>query len=190
MSPYEPRTEGLNTQPAPPSVVETLKPRTYTTQPGESVAGIAMRQCGDEEQWRHILAYNPEFWGLLPCEYFPVGTVLTLPPSAALSPHATAGGDAVDVFFDEVKAELRRARAKFPGDRIMTIALAEEFGELCKAVLEECAANVRKEAVQTAVMCARVVLDGDGSVNEWRNGKGLDPLTDAAIAANQARKGE
>ncbi len=26
MSPYEPRPEGLNTQPAPPSVVETLKP--------------------------------------------------------------------------------------------------------------------------------------------------------------------
>ncbi|MBN9092047.1 hypothetical protein [Pandoraea pnomenusa] len=94
--------------------------------------------------------------------------------------------DDVDVFFDEVKAELRRARAKFPGDRIMTIALAEEFGELCKAVLDEPAAHVRKEAVQTAVMCARVVLDGDGSVNDWRSGKGLDPLTDAAIAANQA----
>ncbi|MGR9579971.1 hypothetical protein [Pandoraea sputorum] len=28
MSPYEPRPEGLNTQPAPPSVVETLKPAT------------------------------------------------------------------------------------------------------------------------------------------------------------------
>ncbi len=29
MSPYEPRPEGLNTQPAPPSVVETLKPRNW-----------------------------------------------------------------------------------------------------------------------------------------------------------------
>lgn len=29
MSPYEPRPEGLNTQPAPPSVVETLRPRTW-----------------------------------------------------------------------------------------------------------------------------------------------------------------
>jgi hypothetical protein len=86
-------------------------------------------------------------------------------------------GEAVDTFLAEVRAELMRARAKFPGDRIMTIALAEEFGELCKAVLDECSANVRKEAVQTAVMCARVVLDGDGSVNDWRAGKGLDPLT-------------
>jgi hypothetical protein len=82
----------------------------------------------------------------------------------------------VDAFLEEVRAELIRARAKFPGDRIMTIALAEEFGELCKAVLDEPAANVRKEAVQTAVMAARVVLDGDGSVNDWRAAKGLDPL--------------
>ncbi|MFO7066699.1 hypothetical protein P3E12_22355, partial [Pseudomonas aeruginosa] len=68
--------------------------------------------------------------------------------------------DDVETFLGEVRAELLRARSKFPGDRIMTIALAEEFGELCKAVLDEPAANVRKEAVQTAVMAARVVLDG------------------------------
>lgn len=82
----------------------------------------------------------------------------------------------VEAFIDEVRAELMRARAKFPGNRIMTVALAEEFGELCKAVLDESKANVRKEAVQTAVMAARVVLDGDGSVEEWRREKGLDAL--------------
>lgn len=87
--------------------------------------------------------------------------------------------DDVETFLDEVRAELLRARSKFPGDRIMTIALAEEFGELCKAVLDEPAANVRKEAVQTAVMAARVVLDGDGSVTAWRSERGLDPLTGA-----------
>ncbi|QDB70851.1 hypothetical protein [Pseudomonas virus PBPA162] len=85
--------------------------------------------------------------------------------------------DDVETFLNEVRAELLRARSKFPGDRIMTIALAEEFGELCKAVLDEPAANVRKEAVQTAVMAARVVLDGDGSVTAWRAERGLDPLT-------------
>ncbi|MFO5836919.1 hypothetical protein ACLBSM_33050, partial [Klebsiella pneumoniae] len=52
--------------------------------------------------------------------------------------------DDVETFLGEVRAELLRARSKFPGDRIMTIALAEEFGELCKAVLDEPAANVRK----------------------------------------------
>ena len=88
--------------------------------------------------------------------------------------------DPVDEFLSEVRAELVRARTKFPGDRIMTVALAEEFGELCKAVLDEPTANVRKEAVQTAVMAARVVLDGDGSVREWRAAKGLDPIGSAA----------
>ena len=87
-----------------------------------------------------------------------------------------AADDEIEVFLAEVRAELIRARAKFPGDRIMTIALAEEFGELCKAVLDESAANVRKEAVQTAVMAARVALDGDGSVRDWRRERGLDAL--------------
>ncbi|WP_208449984.1 hypothetical protein [Burkholderia ambifaria] len=62
------------------------QPRTHTTQPGESVMGIALRQCGNEMEWRHILACNPEFARMLPHEYFPVGTVLTLPPPAAASP--------------------------------------------------------------------------------------------------------
>lgn len=83
---------------------------------------------------------------------------------------------AADAFMVEVRAELQRARAKFPGDRIMCLALAEEFGELCKAVLDESRVNVRKEAVQTAVMAARVALDGDSSVREWREERGLDAL--------------
>lgn len=90
--------------------------------------------------------------------------------------------DPVEDFLDQVRAELTRARALFPGDRIMTLAMAEEFGELVKAVLDEPAANVRKEAVQTAVMAARVVLDGDGSVDDWRASKGLDPLTGSETA--------
>jgi len=92
-------------------------------------------------------------------------------------------GDPVDAFLSEVRAEILRARTKFPGDRLMTVALAEEFGELCKAVLDEPRANVRKEAVQTACMCARVVLDGDGSVDDWRASKGLDKL----IAAHDGK---
>lgn len=59
------------------------QPRTYTTQPAESVMGIALRQCGNEMEWRHILACNPEFARMLPHEYFPVGTVLILPPPPA-----------------------------------------------------------------------------------------------------------
>ena len=104
------------------------------------------------------------------------------------APVAQAGQvpDDVESFLNEVRAELLRARLKFPGDRIMTIALAEEFGELCKAVLDEPAANVRKEAVQTAVMAARVVLDGDSSVTAWRAERGLDQLADAPQPGAQA----
>lgn len=82
----------------------------------------------------------------------------------------------VDAFLAEVRNEILRARTLFPGDRIRGLALAEEFGELCKALLDESADRVHKEAVQTAAMAARIALDGDGSVREWRTEKGLDPL--------------
>lgn len=90
--------------------------------------------------------------------------------------------DPVEDFLDQVRAELAHARSKFPGDRIMTLAMAEEFGELVKAVLDEHSSDVRKEAVQTAAMAARVVLDGDASVDDWRAAKGLDPLTGSTHA--------
>ncbi|MDG3759960.1 hypothetical protein L5C70_07185 [Pseudomonas aeruginosa] len=121
------------------------------------------------EDW-NSLDFHLDLQGMLP------GTKLYTTP-VAQAQHSVP--DDVETFLDEVRAELLRARSKFPGDRIMTIALAEEFGELCKAVLDEPAANVRKEAVQTAVMAARVVLDGDGSVTAWRAERGLDPLAAA-----------
>lgn len=80
----------------------------------------------------------------------------------------------VIAFLSEVVAELERARHLFPGDRIMGLALAEEFGELIKALLDEPGKAVWKEAVQTAAMAARVAIDGDGSVDQWRAAKGLD----------------
>jgi regulator of extracellular matrix RemA (YlzA/DUF370 family) len=84
---------------------------------------------------------------------------------------------AVQRFLREVGHELERARKLFPGDRIMTLALAEEFGETVKAVLDEPSQHVWKEAVQAATMAARVVIDGDNSVDNWRAAKGLDALT-------------
>lgn len=82
----------------------------------------------------------------------------------------------LDKFLSEVKAEVVRARDKFPGRRIMGLALAEEFGELMKAMLDEHPANVRKEAVQTAAMCIRVAVEGDESIDEWRSKRGLGKL--------------
>ena len=77
----------------------------------------------------------------------------------------------------EILAELERARAKFPGDNVTLLALMEEVGELAKASFEESRASVRKEAVQVAVMAMRVVLDGDTTLDDWRERKGLDALT-------------
>lgn len=76
----------------------------------------------------------------------------------------------------DILAELQRARAKFPGDNVTMLALMEEVGELAKATFEESRDRVRKEAVQVATMAMRVVLDGDATLEEWRQRKGLDPL--------------
>lgn len=80
-----------------------------------------------------------------------------------------------DEFMDAVRAELSRARAKFPGRCLMGLAMVEEADELAKTLLDESCASIRKEAIQTAVMAARVASDGDESVDEWRRLKGLDP---------------
>lgn len=76
----------------------------------------------------------------------------------------------------EIVAELNFARTKFPGNNVTMLALMEEVGELAKASFEEPTANVRKEAVQVAVMAIRMILDGDHTIEPWRESKGLDPL--------------
>jgi hypothetical protein len=82
----------------------------------------------------------------------------------------------VSFLLDDMKAELKKARTKFPGDRVTYTALCEEVGELAKALLDESSQRVREEAIQVAVMAMRVVLDGDSSYDELRKERGLDPL--------------
>lgn len=53
---------------------------TYETQAGESVAGIALRQLGDESRWVEIRNLNEDaFPDMERHEYYPVGTVLKMP---------------------------------------------------------------------------------------------------------------
>lgn len=71
-----------------------------------------------------------------------------------------------DQFAIAVAAELIKARAKFPGTKNLTVALAEELGELSKALLDHSYGKgendaVYAEAVQVAAMAQRVAEEGD-----------------------------
>lgn len=73
--------------------------------------------------------------------------------------------------------EIRRARAAFPGNKTNMLALGEEYGELCKACLEETPEDVFAEAVQVVVMALRVITEGDSLVDQVRVARGLKPIS-------------
>jgi NTP pyrophosphatase (non-canonical NTP hydrolase) len=64
-----------------------------------------------------------------------------------------------------LSAELQRARAKFPGNRHLTVALMEEVGELAQAQLQRQGRDrVRKEALQVACVAMRIYEEGDATM--------------------------
>lgn len=82
-------------------------------------------------------------------------------------------------FISSMLYEVDMARTKFPSSNLSTLALMEEVGELAQAVLKHAAAvtsgqhetridarkgELRREAVQVAVMAMRIALEGDPSV--------------------------
>ncbi len=87
-----------------------------------------------------------------------------------------------EALLTEIRQELIRARAKFPGKNVTFAAMIEEVGEVATAIFEEPRENVRKEAVQLAVMAMRIVLDGDHTFDAWRASHGLDALIDPEAA--------
>lgn len=68
-------------------------------------------------------------------------------------------------------AELKRARAKFPANAKLTVALMEEVGELAQALLQGKAKDeIVKEALQVACVAVRIAEEGDSdfaSDKEW-----------------------
>lgn len=87
-----------------------------------------------------------------------------------------------DLTIQAIKAEVTRARLKFPGNNVMLAALSEEHGELANALLELRFAtiakqpkydldrlrdNVQKEAIQVAAVAIRILEDGDSSFPEY-----------------------
>lgn len=82
-------------------------------------------------------------------------------------------------FISSMMYEVDMARTKFPSSTLSTLALMEEVGELAQAVLKHAAAvtagqhetridarksELRREAVQVAVMAMRIALEGDPAV--------------------------
>lgn len=83
-------------------------------------------------------------------------------------------------FLIVVAAEVREARAKFPGPNPTIAALAEEVGELAQAMLHirEGKHNdwdrVWREAVQVAAMAMRAATEGDETLGvEFMFAKGI-----------------
>jgi len=86
--------------------------------------------------------------------------------------------EATDTFFLQcVQSEVDRARAKFPAPNPTLAALAEEVGELSKAMLHIRGGKhgdwkrVWDEAVQVAAMAMRAATEGDATINATPPGK-------------------
>ncbi|MBI1234910.1 MAG: hypothetical protein GC208_10455 [Alphaproteobacteria bacterium] len=63
--------------------------------------------------------------------------------------------------FAEVADEVLRARAKFPRNAHLMVALQEEVGEAAKELLEGRPELLRKELVQVMCLCVRLIEEGD-----------------------------
>ena len=73
------------------------------------------------------------------------------------------------IVINMIRGELDAAREKFPGSEHRMVALGEEFGELCQAMMQhdvdgsQTVPMVLREAVQVAAMAIRVAVDGDAN---------------------------
>lgn len=74
-------------------------------------------------------------------------------------------------FTEAVLAEVKRARAKFPGANATNAALVEEVGEVSTALMFEPWNMVRAECVQVAAMALRLAIEGDATFKDWREKK-------------------
>lgn len=63
----------------------------------------------------------------------------------------------------KVAEEVTRARALHPGNAEMLIALTEEVGEVCRAVLDRDFEHAAVEAIQVACVAVRIAEEGDAS---------------------------
>lgn len=80
----------------------------------------------------------------------------------------------VDNFLSEVKLEIIKATNKYPAPNPNVAALSGESGEACEAMVKKMFTHVYSEAVQAACVAARLAIEGDPTMDEYRMNKGLD----------------
>lgn len=72
-----------------------------------------------------------------------------------------------DLTTNAVRAEVVRARIKFPGSRFLLAALMEEVGELARAILQKKDTDaIEREAIQVAAVAVRIIEEGDPAFDE------------------------
>lgn len=70
-------------------------------------------------------------------------------------------------FLSDVQREVEQGRERFPGNGHLYVALAEEVGEVARALLDcERPESLRAECVQVAAMAMRLAEEGDADFPE------------------------
>lgn len=76
-------------------------------------------------------------------------------------------GDYLNIMAEEltinaIRAEVINARTKFPSNKKLLAALGEEYGELCKALMQDRPRDeIEREAIQVAAVAVRILEEGD-----------------------------
>jgi NTP pyrophosphatase (non-canonical NTP hydrolase) len=72
-----------------------------------------------------------------------------------------------EITISAIKAEVTRARLKFPGNRFLLAALTEEVGELARALLQRRPREEwEREAIQVACVAVRIIEEGDATFDD------------------------
>jgi hypothetical protein len=119
------RLKSLLAAPEAPRQESAAHYKMYTTQPAESLAGMAARQLDDSARWIEIRDANAlEFPDMAPHDYYPVGSVIRIP--APLSPdHSGGAGEVVlpsDKEIQSIKTKAARQADLTSGANYFTAA--------------------------------------------------------------------
>lgn len=119
---------------------------------------------------------GPTWWCWGRKEYAPAGHAPNCDAAMAEAEAHANMPTATEVFIDVVRAQLERAREKYPATDLLAVALLAEAGELANALLREGSDQVYLEAAQVAALAGRIAIDGDHTVDQWRERQRRAPI--------------